>query len=446
MKSVTDMTKGNPLKLLLKFALPLIITNLGQQLYMIIDASIVGHGVGVKALASVGATDWCYWMILWTVQSVTQGFSTFVASYFGKKDYYNLNKVIATSIELCMAIGIVISFGGPFLARPLLALLQTPEDIYTGAVLYLSILLAGTIIVIAYNMSAAILRAFGNGKAPLMAMCIAALLNIFLDIIFVLKFHTGIAGAALATLLSQLIAFLFCLYEIKKLECVQIKKEMFTPDPGLMWKLCSFSLPLAFQHLLIGASGMALQSSVNLQGSMFVAGYTAYNKIFGLLESSALSLGFASTTYTAQNWGARNRERLKIGAKNSIFVAVVIAAGLFILLQFSSTLLVGLFIDHADTNSEIAIRIGKHFLQTMSYFMIILYLLDIFRALTQGMENSVYSMVSGIVESVVRVISSKYLLLLIGAEIIYFVEPLSWCGAMIVIIWGYFRIWKKAKL
>lgn len=127
------------------------------------------------------------------------------------------------------------------------------------------------------------------------------------------------------------------------------KKEMFTPDPGLMWKLCSFSLTLAFQYLLIGASGMALQSSVNLQGSMFVA--------------------------------------------------VVIAAGLFMLLQFSSTLLVELFIDHADTNSEIAIRIGKHFLQTMPYFMIILYLLDIFRALTQGMENSVYSMVSGIVES-----------------------------------------------
>lgn len=440
------MTTGNPMKLLLEFAFPLIITNLGQQLYMIMDASIVGHGVGMKALASVGATDWCYWMVLRTVQSVTQGFSTFVAGYFGKKDYYNLNKVIAASIELCAVMGIVISIGGPFLARPLLNFLQTPDDICTGAALYLSILLAGMVIVIAYNMSAAILRAFGNGNAPLLAMCIAALLNIFLDIVFVLKFHMGIAGAALATLLSQLAAFLFCLHEIQKLECVQVTGKMFTPDPRLIWKLCSFSLPLAFQHLLIGASGMALQSSVNLQGSLFVAGYTAYNKIFGLLESSALSLGFAATTYTAQNWGAGNRERLKTGAKDSIFAAVAIAAGLFIILQFSSTPLMYLFIDRTETSAVSVIKIGKHFLQTMSYFMIVLYLLDIFRALTQGMENSVYSMVSGIIESVVRVISSKYILLFVGAEIIYYVEPLSWCGAMLVIIWGYIRIWKKAKL
>lgn len=444
MKRVTDMTVGNPMKLLLTFAVPLIITNIGQQFYMIVDSAIVGHGVGVKALASVGATDWSYWMVLWTIQSTVQGFSTFVANYFGQKDYEKLNKVIAMSMELCAVLGIVISVGGPFVVKPLLRLLQTPEDIYQGAVLYLGTLIAGTVIVIAYNMASAILRAFGNGRTPLIAMCIAAVVNICLDVLFVLILHRGILGAALATLIAQLVSFLFCVHEIRKVDCVQLKRETFSPDFEMIGKLCRFSLPLAFQHILIGGSGMFLQSSVNLQGSMFVAGYTAYNKIFGLMESSALSLGFASTTYTAQNWGAKNKERLKKGARDSVLAAVIIAVVLFLVIQIASEPMLNVFIDHTEASAETAMKVGKHFLQVMSWFMIVLYVLDIFRALAQGMENSVYSMVSGIIESVVRVTTSKCFLLLIGTEILFYVEPLSWCGAMVVIIWGYIRIWKKA--
>ena len=187
MKQITDMTRGKPVKLILSFALPLILTNVGQQLYMIVDSSVVGRGVGLKALAAVGSADWTYWLILWTVQGLTQGFAVFISRYFGKQDYRNLNKTIAMSTMLCTIIGIVLTAIGLFVANPLLVLLKTPDDIIDNAVVYLTTMIAGTLIVTAYNMAAAILRAFGDGKSPLIAMVIAALMNVGLDLLFVLE-------------------------------------------------------------------------------------------------------------------------------------------------------------------------------------------------------------------------------------------------------------------
>ena len=443
MSKVKDMTVGSPTKLILSFALPLIITNLGQQLYMIVDSAIVGRGVGVKALAAVGATDWSYWLVLWTVQALTQGFATYVAQYFGKKDKSGLNKVIAMSVELCVVFGILITAAGVSAARPLLKLLQTPPDIYDGAVTYLTTMIAGTLIVMAYNMAAAILRAFGNGKTPLIAMCVAAVLNILLDLLFVLYFGLGIFGAALATLIAQFVSFIYCLFEIRKLEYVQLSGRHFTPDFSMISTLCRFGLPLALQNILIGASGMAYQSSINLQGSVFVAGSTANNKVFGLLESSSLSLGFASTTFTAQNYGAGDAKRMKDGVKASIKIVVVLAFIIMALIALFGEYLLQAFINPTETDADMALQIGNHFLKIVSYHMVVLYLLNIFRAIIQGFGNSVCSMLSGVLESIVRVLVSKWGLLLAGTEILYFAEPLSWIFAAAFIISAYFVVRKK---
>ena len=220
MKRVTNMTEGSPLKLILLFAIPLIFTNLGQQLYMIVDASIVGRGVGVKALAAVGATDWSYWLILWTITGVTQGFGVFVSRYFGKQEYDKMNRSITMSTILCAIIGVILTLAGVLAAKPLLILLETPADILDGAVTYLTTMVAGTLVVIAYNMAAAILRAFGDGRSPLVAMLIAGLLNVGLDLLFVLVFHWGIFGAAIATVTAQLVSFIYCLIKISKIEYV----------------------------------------------------------------------------------------------------------------------------------------------------------------------------------------------------------------------------------
>ncbi len=183
MNRVKDMTSGNPTKLLLLFALPLILGNLGQQLYMIVDAIIVGQGVGVKALAAVGATDWTYWLVLWTVQALTQGFGACIAKHFGEKDHVKLRKSIAMSIILCVGIGILLTLTALLMVLPMLKILQTPADIFDGASSYLFTMFSGTLIVMAYNMISAILRAFGDGKTPLIAMGIAASANIALDLL-----------------------------------------------------------------------------------------------------------------------------------------------------------------------------------------------------------------------------------------------------------------------
>ena len=158
------MTRGKPAKLMLKFALPVVLTNLGQQLYMIVDAAIVGRGVGVDALAAVGCTDWTYWIILWSVQVMTQGFATFVSRYFGRRDYQKMNQTITMSFLLSLIIGAAFTLAGMGLARPVLAAMDTPANILDDAVVYLSTMAAGTLVVTGYNLAGSILRAFGDVK------------------------------------------------------------------------------------------------------------------------------------------------------------------------------------------------------------------------------------------------------------------------------------------
>ena len=225
-----DMTVGNPFKLILTFAFPLILTNLGQQLYMIVDASIVGRGVGVKALAAVGATDWSYWVILWTITTMTQGFATFVSRYFGEKNFEKMNKAVSMSVLLSAIVAFVLTVAGLFLTRPVLELLKTPADIIDDSATYLYVMIGGSLAVAGYNMTASILRALGDGKTPMIAMIIAAVLNIGLDALTVFVFKWGVLGAALASVCSQLIAFFYCYRQIAKVEFIRLDKETFRPD------------------------------------------------------------------------------------------------------------------------------------------------------------------------------------------------------------------------
>ena len=366
MSRITDMTTGSPVKHILTFALPIIITNLGQQFYMIVDAAIVGRGVGVKALAAVGATDWIYWLILWAMIGATQGFSTFVSRYYGDKDYQNVNKTIAMSIILCLIIGAVMTLAGVMTARPLLAFLNTPADILDDAVTYLVTLSAGTLIITAYNMAASILRAFGDGRSPLIAMIIAALLNIGLDLVFVLVFHWGIFGAAVASVISQLISFLYCLFRIRKISCIQLNREVWKPDFKLIRALLVFAVPLSLQSVVISLGGIFLQSAVNLEGSNFIAGYTAANKIYGLMESSALSIGLACSTFLSQNYGARHYVRVRKGVRTAtviILLASVLVMGLTLLFRPQ---LLQLFLDRSQTDGSEAVTFGLRYL--LSWF------------------------------------------------------------------------------
>ena len=438
MNKATDMTVGNPAKHIITFAIPLILTNFGQQLYMIADAAIVGRGVGVKALAAVGSTDWCYWMILWTVSGLTQGFSTFVSRYFGEKKYKNMNKVIAMSALLCVIIGVILTTTGLFAARPLLMLLNTPRDILDDSTIYLMTMIAGTLIVTAYNMAGSILRAFGDGKTPLYAMVIAASLNIGLDCVFVFLFQWGIFGAAMASVLAQLISFLFCFLKIRRIEYVHIEGTMWVPDWKLVKELILFGISIAIQNIIIAFGGILLQSSVNLQGSIFVAGYTATNKVYGLLECSATALGVACCTFFAQNYGAGKFDRLNQGMRITLKIVVAMALTVMSIVLISRRYLLQLFLNTSEAGGPEALETGIRYLTIMIVFLVILYLIHIFRNVLQAMENSFWSMVSGFAELICRVFMAKVAIHWIGSDALFISEPVAWTGALLCVMLPYF--------
>ena len=443
MQRTTDMTTGNPVKLILKFAFPLILANLGQQLYMIVDAAIVGRGVGVKALASVGAADWIYWLILWTVIGFSQGFSVFVSKSFGEKNYAEMNKNIAMSSVLCVFLGILLTFAGLVVAPMLLDVLDTPQDIVGGARVYLTTMLSGTLIVTAYNMASSILRALGDGRSPLIAMGIAALLNVGLDLLFVFVFEWGIFGAALASVLAQLFSFVYCAFRIVKVDCIHLSKSAFELDFPLMKKLLVFGIPMAFQYIVIALGGIILQSTVNLQGSIFVAGFTAVNKLYGLLESTAISLGIAFSTFFAQNFGAENYKRVRNGLNTGIVMLVGASAIVtFIVLLFTEPLL-KIFLDTTTPEGPEALKIGIKYLLVITIPLSVLYLLHLYKNALQSLGIASWSVVSGFGEFFMRVFMSKIVVLYLGTEVLFYVEPFAWLGGLVFVFVPYYILRNK---
>lgn len=445
MSRVMNMTEGKPAKLMLTFAFPVIVTNLGQQLYQIVDAAIVGRGVGVDALAAVGCTDWTYWMILWAVGAMTQGFATFVSRYFGMNDPVKINKAITTSVYLSLIISVVFMLVGVIGARPILMLLRTPTEnnILSQAVTYLTTMTCGIIIVAFYNLAAAILRAFGDSKTPLIAMIIAAVMNILLDMLFVLVFQWGVFGAAFASVLSQCVAFLFCTVKIFKIEYVKLDKSAWMWDRALVGEIARFGIPLAIQYVIVNLGGVIVQSTINDQGGSFVAGYTAVNKLYGLLECSAIALGAAFTTYASQNFGASNYRRVRRGVNVAMALAVVVALVLLAIVLPMRYLLPQLFIDMAEAGAADAIYVAARYLTNMILALPILYLVYVHRNNLQAIGNSSWSLVSGIAEAASRVIMAKLFFDLAGVEIMFYIEPTAWLMAWLFVLFPYYYYQRK---
>ena len=445
MSKVMNMTEGKPAKLMLTFALPVILTNLGQQLYQIVDAAIVGKGVGIDAIAAVGCTDWTYWMVMWSISVMTQGFATFVSRYFGKNDRDKVNKAIATSVYLTFIISAVFTVVGIICARPILVLLRTPTErnILSQAVTYLLVMFSGIIVVAFYNLSAAILRAFGDSKTPLIAMVTAAVLNIVLDLLFVLAFEWGVFGAALASVLSQCVAFLFCMVKILKIEYVKLNRSAWTWDCRMAKEMAAFGIPLALQYVIINLGGMIVQSTINDRGSSFVAGYTAVNKLYGLLECSAISLGAAFTTFASQNYGAGNFKRVRHGVNVAMVLAVSAALTLTVIVLPMRELLPQLFIDTTDEGAADAIRVASSYLTNMILALPILYLAYVHRNHLQAIGNASWSLISGIMEAVSRVVMAKLLFDAVGVEIMFYIEPVAWLMAWLLVLFPYYYYQRK---
>lgn len=443
--NIRNMTEGKPGKLILSFALPLMFGNIFQQLYTVMDTLIVGRALGVNALAALGAADWLNWMILGIITGFTQGFSILISQEFGARNMERLRKVIGNSIVLAISCSVLLLAGSELIAHPVLIFLDTPEDVLPISLTYLRIMFAGAPIVMAYNMLASILRALGDGKTPLKAMLIASVVNIVLDLFFVIVLKTGVGGAAIATLIAQVLASVICLRAILRTDILKLEQKHFKPDASLCRKLIYLGTPMAAQNTIIAVGGLIVQSIVNGYGVLFIAGFTATNKLYGILEIAATSYGYSMTTYVGQNLGAGNWERIRRGVHSAALIAFVTSLVISVSMLLFGRFLVGSFITGTPEETLAATNIAYHYLTIMSLLLSILYILHLYRAALQGMGNTLMPMVSGIAEFIMRTLAALLLPRMIGQDGIFYAEVLAWVGADIILLAAYYRIMAKHR-
>ena len=440
-----NMTEGKPFRLILSFAFPLMLGNVFQQFYTVVDTAVVGKALGVSGLAAMGAADWLNWLMLSIVQGLTQGFGILMAQAFGARQTDRLRASVGASVLLAVGASLLLVLLGQLVALPVLKLLRTPGDILPGSVLYLRVMFGGLPIVMAYNLCACILRSLGDGKTPLHAMVIASFVNIGLDLLFVLVFRWGIGGAAAATLIAQCCAAGICLVQLKGLPQLRLSHQDLHPPVQLLTKLLSLGSPMAFQNAVIAIGGMIVQMVVNGFGVVFIAGITATNKLYGILEIAALSYGYAMITYIGQNQGAGHDSRVRQGAKTALGISLVTSAIIAAVMLLFGKWIVGCFLSGTPQEVSAATEIAYRYLATMSLCLPILYVLHVYRSCLQGLGNTVLPMVSGIGEFVMRTGAALTLPLLLGQEGIYFAEVLAWLGADLILVPSWFLVLRQHK-
>lgn len=442
-ESTKDMTRGNPRQMIISFAIPLMLGNVFQQMYTVMDSVIVGRGIGVEALAALGTSDWLSFTAIGGITGIAQGFSVLIAQRFGAKDEKGMKKTVAMSVWT--GAGVTLLFMALFLGnlKILLNFLRVPENIWQSAYNYLFILLVGLVATALYNISSGILRAMGDSKTPLKAMVTAAVTNIVLDLIFVMVFHWGVEGAGIATVLAQFCSGGICCIQLKKYGVWKMSKEDWKWDFYVVKKLLGLGIPVAFQNIIIGFGGIVIQYVINGFGFLYVAGFTATNKLYGLFELAAVSFGYATSSFVGQNLGAGEYQRIKDGVKISAQLSVWIALAVGAVLLIFGHEILQIFISPTEKQAEEVLKIAYNYLAVMGATLIILYLLHIYRSALQGMGDTVIPMFSGIAEMIMRISIAFLLPLVMGKDGIYFAETGAWLGAMILLIVAYQKKIKK---
>lgn len=435
---VKDMTEGKPLGLIVSFALPLMAGSVFQQLYTVVDTMVVGKALGVDALASLGATDWLTWLVIGMLQGFTQGFGILMSREFGARQYSELRRVVRSSVRLSVVFAagflVLAQLGAP----AMLSLLNTPDKVRSGAMLYLRLMFLGIPVIFAYNLLATTLRSLGDSQTPLTAMIVASLTNIGLDLLFVLVFRWGIAGAAIATLIAQVCSAVFCFLRLRRIDVLKREACDTAPDGKLAVRLMNLGWPMALQNGIIAVGGLIIQSVVNSYGVTFLAGYTATNKLFGLLELAAVSFGYAMITYAGQNLGAGKLRRIRKGMTAALLSAVAISLVICGFMLIAGRTILSLFLSGDPQEVKLAVEAGFRYLSFMSLGLPVLYILHVVRSAVQGMGNTVLPMVSGIAEFVMRTGCVLILPALLGADGIYTAEIAAWLGADVILIPSYF--------
>ena len=440
---VKNMTSGSPGKLILTFAVPLMLGNIFQQFYTMVDTMVVGQVVGVEALAALGATDWLVWLVLGVATGMTQGFSILVSQYYGAREWEKLKKSVAYSYVLTGVFAFLVLAVSQLAIHRVMIFLNTPENIVGMSMLYLRIVFCGIPVISAYNILAAILRAMGNSRSPLIAMILASVINVALYFLFVAGFGWGVAGAAIATVIAQGFSAVYCFCVLRKVDLLHLEKKHFQFDVGLIYRLLYLGAPIAIQNVIISIGGLVVQYVVNGYGFLFVAGFTATNKLYGVLELAAISYGYAMTTYVGQNLGAGEIRRIKKGVFSGTVMALITSFMISVLMILIGRNILALFVSGDPGQVKQVLDIAYKYLFIMSCFLWTLYLLYVYRSAIQGLGNTVIPLASGIAEFVMRIGVALLLPKLIGQNGIFYAEICAWSGAALLLCISYGWIIRK---
>ena len=436
-----DITKGSPMRLILGFAVPLLFGLVFQQFYSMVDAVIVGHYLGVDSLAAVGATGSVNFLIIGFCMGVCNGFAIPIAQEFGAKHEGELKRFVANSVWLSIVFAVVITITVSLLCRPILQLMRTPVNIINGSYDYIIIIFLGIPVVFLYNMTAAILRSLGDSKTPVVFLVLAAVMNIFLDVFCIVILPMGVAGAAVATVVSQAVAGLACLiYMRKKFTILKLSREECRWNRNYVSKLCNMGIPMGLQYSITAIGSVILQSAVNGIDSNAVAAVTAGSKVSMLLVCPFDALGSTMATYGGQNVGAGDLDRVDRGLKDCTklgFLYSLIALGAVFL--FGKQLLL-LFL---DAEEEQIIANAYYFMRISALFYFPLALVNIVRFLIQGMGFSKLAVFAGAFEMLARGLAGFLLVPVFGFVAVCLASPLAWIFADAFLIPAFFHVRKK---
>ncbi|MDD6638568.1 MAG: MATE family efflux transporter [Lachnospiraceae bacterium] len=441
-----DMTTGSSMKLILGFAVPLLMGMLFQQVYSLVDTIIVGRFLGVNALAAVGATGSINFLIIGFCLGLCNGFALPVAQRFGAKDYDGLRKYVGNSAVLSVIVGGTITIFTVVFCRNILQIMDTPADIIDLSYNYIVVIFAGIPATLLYNILSSHLRSLGDSVTPVAFLILSACLNIGLDLLFIVTFHWGVFGASFATVLSQLVSGVLCLvFIIIRFDILHLKRDDWRLDPAYVRNLLVMGLPMGFQYSITAIGSVILQAAVNSLGSIAVASMTAASKISMFVVCPFDALGSTMATYGGQNVGAGKLERLGKGLRSAVILGAIYSAVIFVVVYFFGENMIQIFLSPTEENAATVLAWAKEFLVINAAFYFPLALVNIVRFLIQGMGFSGFAVFAGVFEMVARTIVGLFLVPVFGFIAACFASPLAWIFADAFLIPAFFFCRKRLR-
>ena len=436
-----DLTTGSPLKLIITFTFPAFLGMLFQQFYNVVDTIIVGKLLGIGPLAGVGATGSLNFMVLGFCMGICNGFAIPIAQKFGAGDQVELRKFVANSLWLVAIIALVLTVPVCVYCRPILRVMNTPEDVFEYAYQYIFIIFLGIPAALLYNILAAILRSLGDSKTPVLFLALSSVLNIGLDIISIKLWGMGVDGTALATVISQGVSGVICFFYMKKrFTVLQMSREERRPDGTKMKRLCYMGIPMGLQYSITAIGSLVIQATMNGFGSVAVAGATAANRINGFLTCPIEALGASMAPYVGQNLGAGKLDRVSRGVIDASLCGFVSSGVLYVIIWLYGAQLTGIFLDAPD---PAVTAYAVEFLRIVGAGYCLLTLVNVVRFSIQGLGFSVLAILSGVMEMIARCFAGLVIAPHIGFAAVAMGHPLAWLFADIFLIPAFLLCRKK---